>query len=119
MAQIGGTAHLKINEASYTVSIEEGCTISLQNNKRDAVIGSDGIAHYTEVPMADKISGTLLLVPGLNPMVITEAENATISLVMNNGRTALLSQAFFSGETTVNSKNGTMTFEFTGQGRWL
>lgn len=119
MAQIGGTVTFKINQRSFSVPVDEDIKIVIKDVKRTVKMGSDGIAHFSEELAPDTISGMLYLTPGVVPNQITNAENATVQVNMRNGTSAMLSGAFFSGDAEIGTKDGTMTFEFTGQGRFL
>lgn len=119
MAQIGGTVTFKINGQAFTVPAEEGVKITIKDVKREGKMGSDGNMHYTEVLSADTISGTLFLTPGVSPAMITNSENVTVQVNMRNGKSGMLSNAVFTGDGEVDTKEGTMAFEFTGNGRWL
>jgi hypothetical protein len=117
MARIGGTATFYINGA--TQSTTGKWNVMIQNVKRDPVAAADGAIHYTEAVVPDKVSGSLLMVPGFNPDLITNATNVTIVLALLNGKTAMLDQAFFSGESNGSTESGEMEVEFSGQGQWL
>ena len=49
MARIAGNAHLKIDGRNYTVSVEDGFQIKIQDVKRETKMGSDGTVHYSEM----------------------------------------------------------------------
>ena len=119
MAQIGGTVTFKISDRSYTVPVDEAIKIKIKGFKRNVKMGSDNIAHYSEEFVPDSISGTLYLTPGVNPDQITNAENVTVQVNMKNGKSAMLSGAFHSGDAEIDTKEGSMAFEFIGQGRFL
>ncbi len=118
MARIAGTAHIKINGQNYTSSVEDGFQIKIQEVKREAKVGSDGIVHHTEMQVASSFSGNILTLPGLSPENIYNEDNATIQIQLANGRTAIFRNAMFTGEPTIDTKNGTMAIEFTGIGFW-
>lgn len=117
MAQIGGTAFLRIDGVAYSSDGKFECKIN--DVKRDPVPDSTGFVHYTESVVASTISGSILALPGLQPEVINQAENVTVQIELKNGRIALLANAFHSGELTESTETGLIQFEFTGKGRWL
>lgn len=117
MARIGGTATFYVNGASQSTTGK--WTVNIQNVKREAVAAADGAIHYTESVVADKVSGALLMTTGFNPDFITNATNVTIVLSLNNGKSAMLDQAFFSGDSSASTESGEMEVEFSGQGQWL
>jgi hypothetical protein len=119
MARLAGTVHLKINGTNYTTDVEEGFQIKIQDIKREPKMGSDGILHYIENRVASTFSGNILTTPNLNPDALTNAQNVTAQLQLANGDTAVFRNAMFTGEPTIDTKNGTMAIEFTGLGRWV
>lgn len=119
MARIAGTAHLKINGRNYTSSVEDGFQIKIQAVKREPKVGSNGAIHYSESQASSSFSGNILTIPGLNMDAIANEDNATIQIQLANGQTAIFRNAMFTGDATVDSKNGTMAIEFTGIGRWI
>lgn len=117
--RIAGTAHLKIDGRNYTASVEDGFQIKIQSVKREPKMGSDGNLHYSESVSASSFSGNILTTPGLNPDMLVNEDNATVQIQLANGDTAVFRNAMFTGEPTVDTKNGTMAIEFTGIGRWI
>lgn len=118
MARIAGTAHIKIDGVSYSTDIEDGYTIKFQTLKATPITSSDGTIHYSETPVPDTLSGTLLTTADLNPSTLYNLRNTTIQVQLNNGKTAVLRNAFFSGDPSVSTKDGKFTIEFTGVGKW-
>lgn len=119
MARIAGTCHVKIDGANYSTEMEEGVTINILNTKAQAIAASDGSIHYSEVVTPDKISGTLLTTEDLSPQALTNLRNSTVQVHLANGTSAVLRNAFFSGDANVTSKDGRFAFEFTGVGTFL
>jgi hypothetical protein len=119
MARVAGTATFIINGRAYSTSVEEGHSIKIQGVKRAAVPSADGAIHYSEEVVQDTISCRLITTPVLNPEVIAQMADATVQVNLNNGTTAILDDAFFSGDAAVATKDGMMECEFSGRGRWL
>jgi hypothetical protein len=117
--KIAGTAHIKIDGVSYSSSITEGYSIKIQTNKPEPIMADDGGIHYKEVPVADTISGTLLTTGDFDPMVIVNARNATVQVQLNNGKTAILRNAMFSGDPEIDTMTGTFKCEWSGIGKWI
>jgi hypothetical protein len=65
------------------------------------------------------ISGNILTTAALNPDVITGLSNATVMVQFKNGSTAILDDAFYSGDANVTAQDGQMAVEFQGRGTWL
>lgn len=117
---IGGNAHLLINGQSITLAVENDPDIKILTTKQVPIQGSNGV-EFNENPVPDTISGVFLLTAGISPSVITEARNAVIQIHFGTGtgaRVATLDKASYTGDGTVNANKGTLSFEFTGNGRW-
>jgi hypothetical protein len=119
MARVAGTATFIINGRAYSTGVEEGHSIKIQGVKRAPVPSSDGEIHYSEQVVPDTISARLITTDALNPEVVAAMSNVTVQVNLNNGNTAILDDAFFSGDATVATRDGMMEVEFTGRGRWL
>lgn len=117
MARVGGTAFFRINGASFSTDGE--FDIQIKGVKREEVPASDGSIHFTESVVGDKISGSLIMIPGMNPDAITNMVSATILVSLKNGTQAMLDDAFFSGDASSTTREGKMQIEFTGVGQWL
>ena len=117
MAKVAGTAFFRINGASYSTTGE--WNIEIQDEVREPIVTSDGQVHFSASAAESKISGTLITTPSLIPSVVADMEDVVIQVELQNGRVALLQDAFFSGRNSVGSKSGEMSVEFTGRGRWM
>lgn len=119
MARIAGMATITLNGRAYSTNGE--FDIKIQNVQREAIPSADGQIHFAENVIPDTISGTLLLTPDLRVSDITSLTGATIQVQLRKEgpqSIAILKNAFFTGDASVSSKEGTLAVEFTGQGRW-
>lgn len=118
MARIAGTAHFKLNGANYSTGMEEGYTIKIKNRTAKPIGSSDGAIHYAETVEPDVISGSFLTTPDLNPMSVNLMRDVTIQVELANGQTAVLRNAFYTGDGAVDTQKGSFNVEFTGVGIW-
>ena len=116
MAKIGGTAFFKIDGGNFSTNGE--FEIMIQDVVREAVPDSNGDVNSIERPVASKISGSINMIPDLDPAAITAMENVTVAVELNNGKIAVLAEAFFTGESTATVNDGQLAIEFHGKGRW-
>ncbi|MGY6214988.1 phage tail tube protein [Methylolobus aquaticus] len=117
MSRIGNMATFSANGASF--STEGDFTLRLKPVKRSPVMSSDGECHHTEELVPGVVTGTVFMVPGFNPDVLTELTNATILVAMGSETVGVLEGAMFTGDGDTNTKTGVMQVEFSGRGRWL
>jgi hypothetical protein len=115
--QIGGQAFFKVNGVSYSTNGE--FTGNILNTKKEPVTSSDGQVHYTSSVIPSTISGDLFLTEDLNPNFITSVTNAVIEVELVNGKSVLLTDAFYSGDGSTTVVDGTIGVEFSGIGTWI
>lgn len=119
MAKIAGVVHIKIDGQSYSTGIEEGYTINNLGTKAEAMKDNFGRVHYTEMPVLDELDGTLLLLDGLNPTDITNIRQSVIKIDFGNNKTYILRDAIYTGDGSVDTKDGKFKVKFSGTGKWI
>lgn len=76
----------------------------LGHDKRDAIIGSDGVHGYKETPQVPYIEGAITDRADLDLEKLAKQDNVTITLELVNGKTIVLANAWFAGEATVGTE---------------
>lgn len=87
-------------------------TYNLGIPKRDAIAGADGIHGYSEKPQAAFIEGAITDRGSLDMAALVAMQDVTVTLVLANGKTILLTDAWFCGEGTGNTEEGEMPIRF-------
>lgn len=88
---------------------------NLGADKRDVVLGHDGVHGHKALPQEPYISGEITDNYDLDlKNDVLNIEDATITLELYNGKTIVLRQAFYSGEGTVQTEEGNIAVRFTG-----
>lgn len=82
---------------------------NLGNDKRDPITGADGIHGYKETPQVAFIEGAITDSDDLNVESMVTQDNVTVTLELVNGKTIVLSNAWFAGEGTVTTEEGEIT----------
>lgn len=113
---IGGMAFIKVDGDQF--SSDGAFTVNILNTQRTAVVGTNGEVHYTEEPVASTVSGTLFTTADLDVKALVEASDVTVTIELNSGRVAVLSEAVFTGDASLDAQAGTLEVEFAGRGRW-
>jgi hypothetical protein len=105
---------LQINGNSYDAV--GSFTINYGAPKRDELVGPDRVHGYKELPQVPYISGMIRDGSALDiPNDILNATNATLTLLLANGKTAMLEQAWYALEGDVDSEEGTLAIKFCGK----
>jgi tail tube protein len=109
MAQkIAETCHVKINGRSYTTQGDD-LDIQIQAGKKEEVVDSFGNGYIKSSPSLSMVSGSILTTADLNPQTVVDFTDCTVQVEMNNGRVALLRNAFFSGDAKISPADGKMS----------
>jgi hypothetical protein len=117
MSKIAGMAFIRIDGQQFSTNGEFEATS--QGFKATPIPASDGTIHYSEEVVADKVSGTLLTTTELDPQTVVDARDVTVQIEFKNGKVFILKNGFFTGDPTISSKDGTMSVEWSGKGRWM
>lgn len=114
---IGGVAFIKIDGDQHSTNGD--FTINFQDRQATAVVGTNGEMFYTEEAVPSTISGTVFATPEINARTLVEARDVTVTVELNNGQVAVLSEAVFTGDASFSANSGEFDVEFSGKGKWL
>ena len=112
---IGGACTLYIEGTLYS-SVGE-FTGTVNNVTREEVLDSSGNVYFTESPVVSTVSGDILLTETMKASTIINMVEGTVQVQLRSGKTILLSNAFFSGDASVDAKEGKLSVEFKGVGK--
>ena len=90
-----GIIYVKVDGRQYDA--KGAYTYNLGKPKRDAIIGSDGVHGYKETPQVAFIEGAVTDSDDLDLASLVTADNVTVTLELNNGKTI-----FYNGREVVN-----------------
>lgn len=79
---------------------------------RESLPGHDSIHGYKEMPQAAYIEGEARMVAGFSIKSFVGITNATVTATLATGKIIMISDAWFEGEGTGSSEEGTMPFKF-------
>lgn len=110
--RIGGTISLKINGDMYFA--KGNFTYNLGKPKKEAVIGSDRVHGYKEVPQVPFIEGEITDRNELNLEDLITLDDATVTLELANGKVIMLREGWYAGEGTGNTEEGNIALRIEG-----
>lgn len=87
---------------------------NLGRDKREGLVGSDGVHGYKETPQIPFIEGEITDSKELDLDSLLTMEDATITLRLAVGKTIMLRDAWYSDEGTAESEEGKIPFRFEG-----
>lgn len=105
-----GRVYLKVDGTQYDAKGD--FSYNLGNDKREAIVGADGIHGYKETPQVAFIEGAITDAPELDLDKLTQADNITVTLELVTGKTIVLANAWFAGEGGVTTGEGEIAVRF-------
>ena len=94
-----GRVYLKIDGALHDA--KGSFSYNLGRDKRDGIVGADGIHGYKETPQIPYIEGAITDRGDLDLDALARQDNVTVTLELVNGKTIVLANAWYAGEGTV------------------
>lgn len=110
--RVGGIIEIKANGQMYNA--KGSWTYNLGIPKREAVIGSDAVHGYKELPQESFIEGTITDRGDLSLPILLKIKDATVTLNLANGKVIVLRKAFFSADGNVTTEEGEIAAKFSG-----
>lgn len=83
---------------------------------REAIVGSDRVHGYREMPQVAFIEGEITDKNTLSIPSLATLSGVTVTLTFGNGKVHVLHDAWFAGEGTVTSEEGAIAVRFEGTG---
>lgn len=111
--QIGGIVILTAD--GLVLNAKGSWTWNLGQAMRESVIGADRIHGRKEIPQVGKLEGIISYTEDLTLKVLLNLIDATITMVLGNGHTFILRDAFFAGEGDGTTEDGEIAVIFNGE----
>ena len=89
-------------------------TYGLGTEKRDPIVGADGMHGYKAMPQSPFIEGAITDRAGLEMTAFMLIENASVTLTRATGQVGVLRDAFQTGEGSVTTEEGEAAIRFDG-----
>lgn len=117
-SRVGGILFIK--KDGVTLRAKGSWTINPGINKKEMVVGSDGVHGYKEMPQASSISGVLTDASDFDVEALYRTVDATITAELANGKVFSCERAVFSGDGESTTEEGEITVAFQGfNGRYV
>jgi len=87
---------------------------NLGRPKRDAIVGSDAVHGYKEMPQVAFIEGAITDRGTLDVAALATGRDLTVTLQLGNGKTIVLRAAWFAGEGTGTSEEAEIPVRWEG-----
>jgi hypothetical protein len=107
--RIGGMIEVKADGELY--SAKGNFTVNLGRPKRDAVVGSDRVHGYKEMPQAPSLEGAITDNEDLSLDTLLNLKDATVTVRLANGKIIVFKDAFYSGDGNMTTEEGEIEFK--------
>ncbi|MBK68024.1 MAG: phage tail protein [Rickettsiales bacterium] len=107
-----GIVYIKVDGNQYDA--KGNFEYNIGNNIREAIVGSDGVHGYKEMPQVPFIEGAITDSIDLDLKSLQQSDEATVTLELGNGKTIMLENAWYAGEGTASSEEAEIPFRFEG-----
>lgn len=108
----GGILSLNLN--GRRLDCKGSFTYNLGIPKREAIVGSDGVHGYKEMPQVPYIEGEITDRQDLDVAELCRTTGATLTLSLANGKTVVQRSSWFAGDGNVGSEEGNIAVRFEG-----
>jgi hypothetical protein len=104
----------KVRADSIAFNLGGTVTVSPQTVMREGLVGLSGVAGYREMPRVPFIEIEVHADANFSLEVVEALTNATVQAELANGKSYILSQAWFAGESSIGAAEGVVTLRFDG-----
>ena len=110
--RVGGVILFKLDGEIFQAKGE--FTYDIGAPKRDAVVGSDGVHGFKEMPKVPFIEGALTDSDQLNLTSLLNFRDGTATLELANGKVIVLREAYYAGDGQVKTDEGEINLRIEG-----
>lgn len=108
-----GIVYFKINGVQRDA--KGSFTYNINPDKKEAIVGSDGVHGYKVMPQVNFIEGEITDASDLDLAALQALSDETITLELSNGKTIVLSNAWYAHEGTVGTEEANIPVRFEGK----
>ena len=108
----GGMISVQVNGTVYDA--KGSFTYGLGLPKREAIVGTDGVHGYKELPQVPFIEGAFTDKSDLDVKTLQSVKDGVITLSLANGKVVVLGGAYYAHEGSVGTEEGEIPVRFEG-----
>ena len=110
--RVAGLVEVAVNGTLYQA--KGSFTYDLGAPKNEALVGSDRVHGYKSMPKVPFIEGEFTDASDLDVKALCEIDDATVTLKLANGKTIMLSEAWYAGDGQVATEDANIKVRFEG-----
>ncbi|MHC8492795.1 phage tail tube protein [Thalassospira sp. SM2505] len=107
-----GRIYFKVDGTQYDA--KGSFSYNLGADKRDGIVGADGVHGYKAMPQVPFIEGAVTDRPDMDLKSVLELDGVTVTLELANSKTIVLRNAWWAGEGTGSSEEAEIPVRFEG-----
>lgn len=111
--RVGGKIFIKVNSVQYKA--KGSFTYNIGSDKREGVVGSDGVHGFKVTPQISMLEGVITDSGDLSLKDLTNIEDASITLELANGKVIAFENAWFAGDGNVTTEEGEIAAKFEAE----
>lgn len=108
-----GTLFVKVDGVQYDAKGE--WTYNPGQPKRDSLVGPDQVHGFKELPKVPFIEGAITDASSLDVAAFQNIDNATVTLQLANGKTFVLSEAWYCADGDITTEEAEIQVRFEGK----
>lgn len=108
--RIGGTIQVTINGKVYSPKGE--FTYRINKKKREGMTTAVDVPGYIETPLIPFLEGEITDSKNLDVQALQEVEDATITLLLANGKTVVFEHAWYAADGDIGTQEGNIQVRF-------
>lgn len=110
--RVGGQIFIKVDGQMYDA--KGAFTYSLGGTKKEGVVGHDRVHGYKELPQIPYMEGEITDRQSLSLAALQAITDATATIELANGKTFVLRNAWYAGESKGGTEEGNIDFRLEG-----
>lgn len=111
--RVGGILFLKVNGVQFKAK-STSWTLNYGSNKKEMVVGVDGVHGYKELPVVPFLEGMITDDSNLDVKALIGLSDVTGTLELANGKVYVIRNAVFAGDTDITTEEGEIPFRLEG-----
>lgn len=108
-----GQIYLKVDGVQH--SAKGSFTYNLGGDKREAIVGADGIHGYKSTPKVPFIEGEITDDADLDLAALMDLDGVTVTLELANGKVVVLSDAWYAADGDAQTEEANIQVRFEGK----
>lgn len=111
--RVGGTLFVTVD--GKRLSVKGEFSVNPGADKREGVVGQDGVHGYKETPQIAFVEGAITVRSDTDLEALQALDGGTVLVQLGNQKDFALYEAWWAGEGTLTSGEGEMTARFEGK----